>query len=118
MVQGAEDHGFDVDEKALGVWETASVFLKHYLVHRGRLFSPHWPPQDPGTSRCSAVVMARVLEFQELNHGWIGSFEVKPGGEWRDEGDAQSTRRENIQSLGYQLFSKGTISSGQELRQQ
>ena len=45
MVFNAESAGFDVDEQALEVWNTASVYLKHYLVpaaHRNALQKPLW----------------------------------------------------------------------------
>ena len=52
MVFNAENAGFDVDEQALEVWKTASVYLKHYLVpaaHRNALQKPYvfkhfWSP--------------------------------------------------------------------------
>ena len=39
-------------------------------VHRGQLYSQNWNGwQEPGTSRCSRCIMARVKEFQEKNQG-------------------------------------------------
>ena len=99
MVTNLESAGFDLDDKAQAVWETGSIFLKNFLVSRGQLYSPKWPEQEPGTSRCSATVLRRVQEFQEQNHGWCGSFEVQPGGGARgdrsnDQGNISHTRRD------------------------
>ena len=53
------------------MWTTGSLYLKHFLVSRGQLYSPTWGGhQLPGTSRCSRLVLSRVKEFQGRNQGW------------------------------------------------
>ena len=87
--------GFDLDRLAVNMWATASLPLKNFLVSRGQLYSASWNGyQEAGTSRCSAIVMCRVKEFQNLNDGWNGSFDVHPDGEERGDRPAvEVTRR-------------------------
>ena len=81
-----EEAGFELDEQAQRAWRSASLWLKTYLVSGGQLHCRSWGGvQQAGTSHSSALVFARIGEFQRLNGGWNGSLEepralARPGG--------------------------------------